>query len=283
MACVQLRTYYFFMSPGTDVRKQGLLKAYAASINLISKSIDADMKWNFVKFAPNGFVEMLTIAAMVLMKIINSSYAAYVDTEGGKRAFNAVLSLLRKSSVEDNDLQGRVSKIIAQLWGLHRTLNLRREEEPIIHIKTRWGASLLHDSLWMWREEFGGQRAAPSALNASISTPPTYSRSTSTGKISIDSFKYRVTMVNICTGNTDIRHNPTSHDESWVVSRNISLDQPIEQQNTVGMTLDAPSNLDLITDDLQDTNWIWDIGFPSVMPIDINSYEMLDVGQNLEF
>jgi hypothetical protein len=282
MACLQLRTYYFFMSPGTDVRKQGLLKAYAASINLVSKSIEADTKWNFVKFAPNGFVQMLTIAAMVLMKIINSSYAAYIDTEGGKRAFNTVISMLRKSSVEDNDLQGRVSKIIAQLWSLHRTLNLRKEEEPIMHIKTRWGASLLHDSLWMWREEFGGQKDQP-ALNASISTPPPCPRSTSPGKISIDSFKYQVTIVNICTVDTDLRHNTTSHHESYIVSRNISLNQPIEPQNTAGMTLDNPSNPDVITEDLEDTNWIWDIGFPSVIPIDINSYEMLDVDQNLEF
>jgi transcriptional regulatory protein LEU3 len=171
------------MSPGTDIRKQGLLKAYAAAMILIAKVADADEKWNITQFAPSGFIQILTIAAMILMKIVNSSYASYIDTEEGKRAFNTAASLLRKSSVEDNDLQGRVNKIIAQLWNLHRNLNLRKEEEPTVHIKSRWGASLLHDSLWMWREEFGGQKALPPKLNATTSTSPSSnSRNISTGK-----------------------------------------------------------------------------------------------------
>lgn len=182
MACVQLRTYYFFMSSGTDVRKQGLLKAYAAAVTLISKAAEADETWNFTQFAPSGFIQVLTIAAMMLMKIVNSSYARYIDTEEGKRTFNTAISLLRKSSVEDNDLQGRVNKIIAQLWNLHRNLNLRKEGEPTVHIKTRWGASLLHDSLWMWREEFGGQKAPPPNLDATASTSPSSSAPISAGE-----------------------------------------------------------------------------------------------------
>lgn len=192
MACVQLRTYYFFMSPGTDVRRQGLLKTYAAAVTLISKVADADEKWNFVQFAPSGCIQLLTVAAMVLMKIVNSSYASYIDTEEGKRAFNTASSLLRKSSVEDNDLQGRVNKIIAQLWNLHRNLNLRKEEEPTVHIKTRWGASLLHDSLWTWREEFGGQKAPPRTLNTTL-TSSGNPRPISTGKTSILHFIYLLT------------------------------------------------------------------------------------------
>lgn len=154
------------MTPGTDIRKQGLLKAYAAAVTLISKAADADEKWNFTLFASSGFTQVIVIAAMVLMKIVNSSFSGYVDNEDGKHAFNTAISLVRKSSVEDNDLPGRVSKIIAQLWNLHRSLNQRKKEEPSVNIKTRWGASLLHDSLWTWREEFGGQKAPPQMSNA---------------------------------------------------------------------------------------------------------------------
>ena len=183
MACVQLRTYYFFMSPKTDVRKQGLLKSYAAAVTFISKVANAEDKWSFTLFSPSGFMRMLTVAAMVLMKVVNSSYASYIDTEEGSRAFNTAASLLRKSSVEDNDLQGRVNKIIAQLWNLHRNLNQRKVEDPTVHINTRWGASLLHDSLWTWREEFGGQKAPPPVLNPPTSSSPN-SRPVSTGTVS---------------------------------------------------------------------------------------------------
>lgn len=183
MAYMQLHTFYFFMPAGTDARKQGLLKAYAAAVTLISKAADADKKWNFTKYAPSAFIHLLTLAAMVLIKVVNSSYATYIDTEGGKCSFNTATSLLQKSTLEDNDLQGRINKIIAQLWNLHRTLNFRKEEEPIVHIKTRWGASLLHDSLWMWREEFGGQKAPAPPLNATTLTPSSESRRISTSKI----------------------------------------------------------------------------------------------------
>ena len=183
MACLQLRTYYFFMSAGSDTRKQGLIMAYAASMALISKSAEADHKWNFMKFAPNGFLQMLTISAMVLMKITNSSYAKYIDVGGARRSFNTVLAMLRNSSVEDNDLHGRVSKIVAQLWSLHRTRNLRKEEEPSIHLKTRWGASLLHDSLWLWREEFGGQKAPPPPLDTELVARDCHQRTMFTGTI----------------------------------------------------------------------------------------------------
>ena len=162
MAGLQLRTYYLFMTSNSDVRKQGLLKAYAISLILISKAVEADAKWNFMQYAHGGYAQGLTVAGLLLMKILNSSYSSYLDIEQGKKAFSDVLVMLRKASVEDNDLRGRVSKILAQLWSVHRSSSLRREQEPSLRIKSRCGASLLHDSLWIWREEFGGQAAVHS-------------------------------------------------------------------------------------------------------------------------
>lgn len=172
MACLQLRIYYFFMPLAVDIRKQGLLKAYTTALTLISRVSDADVKWDFIKYAPNGIVHVLTVAAILLMKIISSSYSRYVDVESGKSAFNSVLSMHRRASVEDNDLRGRAGKILAQLWSVHQSLAVRREQEPTLNIKTRLGASVLHDSLWMWREEFGGQRATASVSSQPVPAPP---------------------------------------------------------------------------------------------------------------
>ena len=166
------------MTSNSDVRKQGLLKAYAISLTLISKAVEADDKWNFMQYAHGGYAQGLTIAGLLLMKILNSSYSLYIDIEKGKKAFSSVLTLLRKASVEDNDLRGRVSKILAQLWGVHRSSSLRREQEPSLRIKSRWGASLLHDSLWIWREEFGGQ-AAVKSNSANAPSVPTSRQQTS--------------------------------------------------------------------------------------------------------
>lgn len=257
MACLQLRTYYFFMPPGTDFRKQGLLGAYAESIALIAKLADADAKWNFISFAPIGFVHMLLSAAMVLMKIVNSKYSTYIDVEAARVSFNTANSMLKKASVEDNDLRERVSKIIEQLWSFHHTLNLRKEEEPTIHIKTRWGASLIHDSLWIWREEFGGQRTPLPSLSAAASTSLS-----SQGPLST------ATVIDI-----DPRAKANHQDESLIAATNIPHQQSMESDNL--------TNFGDLAQNPQATDWIWDIGFPSIMPFDVNSYQMLDIDQML--
>lgn len=118
------------------------------------------------------------MAGMILLKILNSSYARYVDVETGRGDINTAISLLRRGSIEDNDACGRCSKILAQLWSAARceiaasagsaesdTGDSNRDyetgeagtQEPALKLQTRLGASILHDTLWKWRRDFGGQ------------------------------------------------------------------------------------------------------------------------------
>lgn len=46
---------------------------------------------------------------------------------------------------------------MAQLWTVHHSRTVRREQEPNLTVKSRGGVSVLHDGLWTWREKFGGQ------------------------------------------------------------------------------------------------------------------------------
>lgn len=110
-------------------------------------------------YAPASYYRLTTLAATVILKILHSSYSRYVDPDSGKRMFNAAISLVRRASVEDNDLPGRSSKILAQLWSVQSQSNKR--EEPSLRLRTRLGASLFHDSLWTWREKCGGQGSNP--------------------------------------------------------------------------------------------------------------------------
>lgn len=153
------------------MRKQGLLRAYSTALNFISKLANEDAKNDFIKYLPNIFYQILNTAGMLVMKIINSSYAKYVDIEEGKRSFNIILSLLRRATLEDNDLRGRGGKILAQLWTIHYSRTIRRGQEPNLTVQSRLGASVLHDGLWAWREEFGGQKSPPSRLQDSFLNP----------------------------------------------------------------------------------------------------------------
>ena len=245
MASLQLRTYYFFVSTDHDIRRQGLLKAYTTSLNLISKATDANKNSDFIKYAPNGYSVFLVLAAVLVMRIIHSSYSRYIDIKEGKLAFDNILWMFRKASVENDDLRGRIGKILTQLWSFHQSCSAKSiQDEPKLNIKTRLGASLLHDSLWTWREQFGGQR---DALRAAAPTTSNYN-------ILGNSEGLPASINSLNTGNMDIS------DSQVLLPDNC---------NPVISTLEETS----FNFEGQDMAWLWDVGFPSFLPMDFNVYE----------
>lgn len=72
-------------------------------------------------------------------------------------------------SLEDNDLPGRMSKILTQLWSAYARMG-PIDEEPTLKLRTRHAASLLHDILWCWRETFGGQGNANNSNNSTANS-----------------------------------------------------------------------------------------------------------------
>ena len=158
-ARLQLHVFYFFETSVCDIRRRGLLKAFKTASSLIEQITAADGKSLLMAYVPHYFYRMLILAAIILLKILNSNYSQYVDCASGKRLYNVSLILLRKCSLENNDNIGRASKILSQLWSAHRSLAVG-EGEPSLRIRTRLGASVLHDALWLWRQEFGGQENA---------------------------------------------------------------------------------------------------------------------------
>jgi hypothetical protein len=246
MSSLQLRTYYFFVSSDHDIRRQGLLKAYTTSVTLISNATEANQKSDFIKYAPNGYSQFLVMAAILIMKIVHSSYSKYIDIQGGKRAFDTVLWMFKKSSIEDNDIRGRISKILTNLWSYHQSCAARlTQDEPKLNIKTRLGASLLHDSLWTWREEFGGQRDALRTAIPSASTrnyPEVSERPPAT------------------LNNADARNQ-------------VSADSQIPSQQNFNPAILTPLEETNFNFDNQDVDWLWDVGFPSFLPTEFGPYQ----------
>ena len=158
-ARLQLHVFYFFETSVCDIRKRGLLKAFETASSVVEQMTAADAKSQLMAYAPNYLYRMLILAAICLLKILSSNYSPYVDCASGKRLFNSSLILLRRCSLENNDSVGRASKILGQLWSVHRTLAVG-DEEPSLRVRTRLSASVLHDALWFWRQEFGGQENA---------------------------------------------------------------------------------------------------------------------------
>jgi hypothetical protein len=94
-ARVNLFALYFFEPIGTDCRKQGLLKAFAAACEYIEAFAAADTPNESLSYMPVFVYYQLSLAGFLLLKILNSSYAQYLDSQAGKRLFNSAVIGLR--------------------------------------------------------------------------------------------------------------------------------------------------------------------------------------------
>ena len=171
-ACVQLRAYWLFDDEDSSTRREGVLKAYDSAVRLISELQSGDSDGTPVRYITFLTSRVCFTAAVLISKVIHSSYAQYVDIEHGKQVFNTSISLFRQCGVEDNDIHGRVTKVLSQLWSIHMGLAGHTQHPPRLSLKSRLFFSIAHDALWQWREEYAGKpnNGAPS-LPPPIMTP----------------------------------------------------------------------------------------------------------------
>lgn len=121
-------------------------------------------------FATNYIMQMVLAAGFALLKLLNSFFASQVDIVTGRTLFLQTVSALRNISVLRNDLPQRLAEVLAQLWqasgaGGHQRLfddngSLRKDADTSLQLKVRcrMSVSLIFDSVWRWKEQFGAVR-----------------------------------------------------------------------------------------------------------------------------
>jgi hypothetical protein len=121
-------------------------------------------------------LRVLFTATVLISKVVHSSYHPYVDADLAKRAFSTAVAMFKRCCVEDNDLHGRTTKVLAQLWSIHSRLSEENQQPPSLALKSRLFFSITHDALWQWRREYAGKpnSGAPSLppplLSPSVTT-----------------------------------------------------------------------------------------------------------------
>ncbi|KIW96320.1 uncharacterized protein Z519_03389 [Cladophialophora bantiana CBS 173.52] len=249
-ATLQLRSYYFLERTHQAGQKEHILKAYRAALNLIWKCQEREGHCRLLTCGPMIFTRALSDACNIALKVLRGGYySQFVDVDEGRKAFNLGVSLVRKCSIEDNDLPGRYSKMLAQLWG---TTTEPADLQPGLKVRSRLGASLLHDTLWRWREKFGGQ---------SSSRPATSSQNQSQGPSSPVSFDINA------GGNTDA--TCAQRTEGQPLNPNVSIAQtdapqkgtkaPILSRSTSAW-LEEFGEMDMGLVDENNNEWFWDEG-----------------------
>ena len=263
LAGIQLRAYHLLDSPASEYSKQGLIKAYNSALNVITKVEASENERNMILHAPNFYMQTCCIAAIIIMKVSNSSYSRYIDVGRGKRAFNAVISMSRRCCTEDNDLMGRMSKILAQLWNVHHSLAMEGEREPSSRIQSRSFASILHDSLWLWRERFGGQPGN--------GAPPLPSAVMSASKVTAASASSRASFSSEASPSVPI---PNFSPPNLNMERPLSKDGPINRFEYTTNSLETNRLPSAFNVTQEDQDWMWNTGFGSLTAVDMGFYSM---------
>lgn len=156
-AALLLQVHYFYLSSSNSVRKAGILEAYSLAETFVTQSFDANWKSNFHSYLTSYLFRSLFMATCVLWKVLSSSYFLDVNHEAGKNTFNRAVSALKKCSIENNDIPGRQSEIMVQLWSYTEETPDMRNFEPTVVYRSRYSASIAYDCLFFWRDHVGGQ------------------------------------------------------------------------------------------------------------------------------
>ncbi|KAL7913903.1 hypothetical protein GGI35DRAFT_438906 [Trichoderma velutinum] len=157
-ARLQLRNYHFLEPAGASTSREGILDGYHTAKLIVQELSKGESEEKTLTRGPILFQNALAIASVYILKIMRSKYSRLVDIVDGESMFKLSITLLRKCSIEDNDLPGRLSKILLQLWSKPPDLGSLRDE---LSVQTRLAGSLLQDFLWRWRETFGNQSRGP--------------------------------------------------------------------------------------------------------------------------
>ncbi|PVI02549.1 hypothetical protein DM02DRAFT_653369 [Periconia macrospinosa] len=163
-AALQLRGYWIFEDEETSSRRDGIIKAYETAVQFIEKKQSLS---NSTKELPFIILRTSLTAAILISKVSHSSYSQTVDCARGKTAFNTCVTIFKQSCVQDNDMSGRATKVLPQLWTIHSELYHQTQRPPQINLKSRLFLSITLDGLWQWREKYS---CAPN--NGAPSLPP---------------------------------------------------------------------------------------------------------------
>ena len=130
---------------------------------LVLRHIDQLAQSGFLKLtaAPFFFTFAADLASVTILRLLKGSTAQYLDVESAKDMFFLGVNLLKRLSVESNDIANRMAMILTQLWNSEKAFKRPDgSEHTALRIRTRLAMSPVFDVVWWWREEFGGQQGA---------------------------------------------------------------------------------------------------------------------------
>ncbi|KEF57448.1 uncharacterized protein A1O9_05365 [Exophiala aquamarina CBS 119918] len=163
---LNLQTWFLFDEPAVPgyAHRIGMLYSTAcAMVQHIQPFQEGQFPNDLPSSLPFFCYQSFVCAAFVLLKILKNAYfASILDAASGTKLLNCAIMSLRRISVTNNDLPGRLSDVLAYLWTYpERTLVSGQDIRGLkLKVQSRMSMSIVYDSLWRWREQFQRDQAS---------------------------------------------------------------------------------------------------------------------------
>jgi hypothetical protein len=130
-----------------------LLALYEACSSQISLILTPDQ--DIASYCPNYLFQMTLASGFALLKLLSSPAIEWIDAPTCKRQFNAAIVAVRRMSVTNNDLPGRMAEVLVQLKARGGSRKDPDNWESLrLRLRGRMSMSVTFDSLWEWRKGF---------------------------------------------------------------------------------------------------------------------------------
>ncbi|RDW72203.1 hypothetical protein BP5796_08237 [Coleophoma crateriformis] len=167
LRCAQLhlRLYALFDSNASQNFTQGLVSLYRACESLLSLLLKTEK--DILSHSPNYVFQMALAAGFALLKLITSPAAQLLEGTSAKAVFNSAIVIVRKMSVSNNDLPGRLADVLAQLKARGRSPDKSDQWQNFtLKVRSRMSMSVTFDALWHWRKGFEASGSSANTARA---------------------------------------------------------------------------------------------------------------------
>ncbi|KAL7928938.1 hypothetical protein V8C35DRAFT_207216 [Trichoderma chlorosporum] len=157
-ARLHLHSFYLFDESSVDGYSDRIVALYQTAYSLIEQCLEMDnQESGFFHYCPFFCYQVFVSAAFIILKVMmNGYFEKLLDVAAGKRLLDAAISSLRKMSVANNDLPGRLSDVIGFFCTLPdpHVISGDSIDDLRLRVRNRLSMSIVYDSLWEWRKYF---------------------------------------------------------------------------------------------------------------------------------
>lgn len=137
---------------------QDIEQLYSSACFTIDSIIELDQEIQLALYGTAYMWMGMLLAIGVLLRVLKTPLANLITHNDGERTFFSGLNNLKLWSVAHDDQTDRITDALTKQWHSDKVFKFSDGSYNIaLRIRTRLSMSIMYDTFWWFREEFGGQ------------------------------------------------------------------------------------------------------------------------------